>query len=61
MSPNVNDPGFRSVTFDELVEAYTEQISGLIDGGVDLLLFETITDTLNVKAALFATQVYCEK
>lgn len=61
MSPNVNDPGFRSVTFDELVEAYTEQISGLIDGGVDLLLFETITDTLNVKAALFATQVYCKK
>ncbi len=61
MSPNVNDPGFRSVTFDDLVDAYTEQIRGLIDGGVDLLLFETITDTLNVKAALFATQNYCEK
>jgi len=61
MSPNVNDPGFRAVTFDELVEAYTEQIRGLIDGGADLLLFETITDTLNVKAALFATQNYCEK
>lgn len=61
MSPNVNDPGFRAVTFDELVVAYTEQIRGLIDGGVDLLLFETITDTLNVKAALFATQNYCEK
>lgn len=61
MSPNVNDPGFRAVTFDELVVAYTEQIRGLIDGGADLLLFETITDTLNVKAALFATQNYCEK
>jgi 5-methyltetrahydrofolate--homocysteine methyltransferase len=61
MSPNVNDPGFRSITFDELVEAYTEQIRGLIDGGADLLLFETITDTLNVKAALFATQNYCKK
>ncbi len=61
MSPNVNDPGFRSVTFDELVEAYSEQIAGLIEGGVDLLLFETITDTLNAKAALFATQNYCEK
>ncbi len=61
MSPNVNDPGFRAVTFDELVIAYTEQIRGLIDGGADVLLFETITDTLNVKAALFATQNYCEK
>ncbi len=61
MSPNVNDPGFRAVTFDELVAAYTEQVRGLIDGGADLLLFETITDTLNVKAALFATQNYCEK
>ena len=61
MSPNVNDPGFRAVTFDELVTAYTEQIRGLIDGGADVLLFETITDTLNVKAALFATQTYCEK
>lgn len=61
MSPNVNDPGFRAVTFDELVVAYTEQIRGLIDGGADLLLFETITDTLNVKAALLATQNYCEK
>lgn len=61
MSPNVNDPGFRAVTFDELVATYTEQVRGLIDGGADLLLFETITDTLNAKAALFATQVYCEK
>lgn len=61
MSPNVNDPGYRAVTFDELVATYTEQVRGLIDGGADLLLFETITDTLNAKAALFATQVYCEK
>ena len=56
LSSNVNDPGFRSMTFDELVEAYSEQISGLIDGGVDVLLFETITDTLNTKAGLFAAQ-----
>ncbi|MFL5752381.1 MAG: methionine synthase [Bacteroidia bacterium] len=61
LSPNVNDPGFRAVTFDELVEAYTEQAKGLIDGGVDLLLVETIFDTLNAKAALFAIQNYCEK
>lgn len=61
MSPNVNDPGFRAVTFDELVATYTEQVRGLIEGGADLLLFETITDTLNAKAALFATQNYCEK
>ena len=51
LSPNVNDPGFRAITFDELVEAYTEQVRGLIDGGVDLLLIETIFDTLNAKAA----------
>jgi 5-methyltetrahydrofolate--homocysteine methyltransferase len=56
MSPDVNDPGFRAVTFDELVEAYKEQAKGLIDGGVDLLLVETIFDTLNAKAALFALQ-----
>lgn len=56
MSPDVNDPGFRAVTFDELVEAYKEQANGLIDGGVDLLLVETIFDTLNAKAALFALQ-----
>lgn len=61
MSSDVNNPGFRAVTFDELVAAYTEQVRGLIDGGADLLLFETITDTLNAKAALFATQTYCEK
>ena len=54
MSPDVNDPGFRAITFDQLVEAYREQAKGLIDGGADLLLIETITDTLNAKAALFA-------
>ncbi len=61
ISPNVNDPGFRAVTFDEMVVAYTEQVQGLIDGGADLLLIETIFDTLNAKAALFAIQTYCEK
>ncbi|MFI5203120.1 MAG: methionine synthase [Flavobacteriales bacterium] len=54
MSPNVNDPGFRSVTFDELNVAYKQQAEALIDGGVDVLLLETITDTLNVKAGLYA-------
>ena len=62
ISPDVNNPGFRSVTFDELVEAYTEQAKGLIDGGVDILAVETIFDTLNAKAALFAIeQVSSEK
>jgi len=54
MSPNVNDPAFRAVTFDELRGAYKEQVEALIDGCVDLLLVETIFDTLNAKAALFA-------
>jgi 5-methyltetrahydrofolate--homocysteine methyltransferase len=58
MSPDVNDPGYRAVTFDELVDAYYEQIKGLIDGGADVLLFETITDTLITKAALFAAKNY---
>ncbi|MDQ3392897.1 MAG: homocysteine S-methyltransferase family protein, partial [Bacteroidota bacterium] len=61
MSPDVNDPGYRAVTFDELKAAYTEQARGLIDGGADLLLLETITDTLNVKAALFGIDEYFEK
>jgi 5-methyltetrahydrofolate--homocysteine methyltransferase len=61
LSPNVNDPGYRAITFDELVEAYTEQVKGLVDGGVDLLLIETIFDTLNAKAALFAIQNYCKE
>ncbi len=56
LSPNVNDPGFRAITFDELVVAYKEQVKGLIDGGADILLIETIFDTLNAKAALFAIQ-----
>lgn len=54
ISPDVNDPGARNVTFDELSEAYSEQTRGLIEGGVDILLVETIFDTLNAKAALFA-------
>jgi 5-methyltetrahydrofolate--homocysteine methyltransferase len=54
ISPNVNDPGFRAITFDELRIAYKEQAKALIDGGVDILLVETIFDTLNAKAALFA-------
>lgn len=61
LSPNVNDPGYRAITFDELVEAYTEQVRGLIDGGADVLLIETIFDTLNAKAALYAIQNYAEK
>lgn len=56
MSPDVNDPGFRAVTFDELRIAYKLQIEALIDGGVDLLLVETVFDTLNAKAALFAIE-----
>jgi 5-methyltetrahydrofolate--homocysteine methyltransferase len=58
MSPDVNDPGYRAVTFDELVEAYYEQVKGLVEGGADMLLFETITDTLITKAALFAAKNY---
>ena len=54
MSPDVMNPGYRAVTFDDLVSVYSEQISGLLDGGVDILLIETIFDTLNAKAALFA-------
>jgi 5-methyltetrahydrofolate--homocysteine methyltransferase len=62
LSPKVSDPGFRAVTFDEVVDAYKEQVSGLIDGGVDLILIETIFDTLNSKAALFAVQtIFTEK
>jgi len=54
LSPDVNDPGFRAVTFDQLVAAYKEQVEALIDGGVDILLVETIFDTLNAKAAFYA-------
>lgn len=56
MSPDVNDPGFRAVSFDTLRKAYKEQAGALIDGGVDVLLVETIFDTLNAKAALFAIE-----
>jgi 5-methyltetrahydrofolate--homocysteine methyltransferase len=58
LSPDVNNPGFRAVTFDEVVDAYYEQVKGLVDGGVDLLLIETIFDTLNAKAAIFAIKKY---
>ena len=62
LSPNVNDPSFRAVSYDEISYAYEEQIKGLIDGGVDLLLVETIFDTLNAKAAIFAIlKVFEEK
>lgn len=56
ISPDVNDPGFRAITFDELVEAYEQQVIALIEGGVDMLLVETVFDTLNAKAALFAIE-----
>tara|TARA_B100001175_G_scaffold316155_1_gene329346 strand:- start:5554 stop:5892 length:339 start_codon:yes stop_codon:yes gene_type:complete len=62
MSPDVNDPGgFRVVSFDQLFEAYQEQVKGLVDGGVDLLLVETVFDTLNAKAAMFAIQQYFQE
>ncbi len=58
LSPDVNNPGYRAVTFDEVAAAYTEQIKGLVDGGVDVLLIETIFDTLNAKAAIYAAKKY---
>lgn len=62
MSPDVNDPGYRAVSFDEMVAAYAEEVHGLIDGGSDILMVETVFDTLNAKAALFAiSEVYKEK
>ena len=61
ISPDVNDPGFRNISFDELVEAYTTSLSGLISGGSDLILVETVFDTLNCKAALFAIESYFQK
>ena len=62
ISPDVNDPGYRAITFDQLAEAYAEQVRGLLDGGADLILVETIFDTLNAKAALYAIQeVYEER
>lgn len=61
ISPVINDPGFRAISFDELVEAFTLQVTALIEGGVDMLLVETIIDTLNAKAALFAIEQVFEK
>ena len=61
MSRDVNNPGFRDVTFEQMADAYMEQTRGLVDGGVDILLVETIFDTLNAKAALFAIQEYFVK
>ncbi|MBV9454928.1 MAG: methionine synthase [Rubrobacter sp.] len=61
LSPDVNNPSFRNVTFDELKQAYKEAAKGLVDGGVDLLLIETIFDTLNAKAAIFAITEYLEQ
>jgi 5-methyltetrahydrofolate--homocysteine methyltransferase len=58
ISPDVNDPGFRNVSFDTLVVSYTEAVKGLVEGGADILLVETIFDTLNAKAALFAIDQY---
>ncbi|MEO8885743.1 MAG: methionine synthase [Mucilaginibacter sp.] len=61
LSPDVNDPGYRAVTFDDLASAYYDQVRGLVDGGADVLLVETIFDTLNAKAALFAINRYAEE
>jgi 5-methyltetrahydrofolate--homocysteine methyltransferase len=61
ISPDVNDPGYRAISFDELVTAYQEQAIGLIEGGVDLLLIETVFDTLNAKAAIFAVNTLMEE
>jgi 5-methyltetrahydrofolate--homocysteine methyltransferase len=61
ISPDVNDPAFRNVTFDELVKAFREQVEGLVAGGADLLLAETIIDTLNAKAALFAIDAFFDE
>lgn len=61
LSPDVNNPGYRAITFDQLVTAYKQQAQGLLDGGSDLLLVETVFDTLNAKAALFAIQTLFEE
>ncbi|MCW8918689.1 MAG: methionine synthase [Gammaproteobacteria bacterium] len=61
ISPDVNNPGYRAITFDTLVEAYMEAIRGLVDGGADILMIETIFDTLNAKAAIFAVESYFEE
>ena len=61
MSPDVNDPGYRAVTFEQVKDAYKEQAHGLIDGGADIMLIETIFDTLNAKAAIFGVMELCEE
>ena len=61
LSPDVNDPGYRAITFDQLAAAYSEQVGGLLDGGSDIILVETIFDTLNAKAALYAIQEVYEQ
>lgn len=61
LSPDVNNPGFRAITFDEVVTAYEEQVKGLVNGGVDILLIETIFDTLNAKAAIYAIKTFFKK
>jgi len=61
LSPDVNNPGYRNITFDQLKEAYTESMRGLVDGGADIILVETIFDTLNAKAALFAIEEYFDE
>ena len=61
ISPDVNDPAFRNVTFDQLVEAYTESTDGLVEGGADIILIETIFDTLNAKAAIYAVETYFDE
>ena len=61
LSPNVNDPGYRAVTFDQMVNSYYDAVRGLVDGGVDILLIETIFDTLNAKSAIFACEKYLEE
>ena len=61
LSPKVSDPGYRAVTFDKLAKVYYEETKGLVDGGVDILLIETIFDTLNAKAAIYAVEEYCRE
>jgi 5-methyltetrahydrofolate--homocysteine methyltransferase len=61
LSPDVNDPGYRAATFDDMVKTYSEAVKGLVEGGVDILLVETVFDTLNCKAAIFAIDDYCQK
>jgi 5-methyltetrahydrofolate--homocysteine methyltransferase len=61
ISPDVNDPGYRNVSFDELVDDYTEAARGLTEGGADILLVETVFDTLNAKAALFAIEKFFDE